>query len=190
MLKLVETFSSVQGEGQNTGINTLFIRLYGCNLACSFCDEPKHTNAELIKEYTVNDIVEMAKESRVRWVCITGGEPTLQDLRPLIGALQAVGLKVQVETNGYNLSNCGNADLITCSPKETTIPEGWDELKIIIPAQEHLLPYLTGKSGVYLQPENYEHTVNMDNVAECLNWLVTYPEFGISVQLHKLLGVE
>jgi len=168
----------------------LFVRLYGCNLACSFCDEPKHTQKDLITEHSIEDIVHMAIEHRTKWVCITGGEPTLHDLRPLIGALQALGCKVQVETNGDNLALAKGADLITCSPKENIIPDGWDELKIIIPAQEHLLPQLVGKQNVYLQPENYEHEVNFDNVKLCIEWLDTYPEFGISVQLHKLLGIE
>ncbi len=189
-MKVVEHFLSIQGEGQNTGRHTLFVRLYGCNLACSFCDEPTHTNKDLVVEMTIEDICNLARESRAGWVCITGGEPTLQDLRPLIGALQSLGFKVQVETNGYNLALCKGADLITVSPKGDAIPNGWDEIKILIPAQEHLLPKLVGKQNVYLQPVNYAYKVNHDHVRECLDWLVTYPEFGLSVQLHKLLGIE
>jgi len=186
---VVEDFVSIQGEGQNTGINTLFIRLYGCNLACPFCDEPKHTASELIIKYTTDDLVRMAKTVGTEWVCISGGEPTLHDLRPLIGALQGAGCKVQVETNGYMLGHCENADLVTCSPKETNLPHGrFDELKIIIPAQEHMLDKCTGI--VYLQPENHEHTVNMDNVERCLALILDNPKYRLSVQLHKLLGVE
>ena len=164
--------------------------MYGCNLACPFCDEPKHKDASLIEETSIDEMVDLAKKNGTKWVCISGGEPTLHDLRPLIGALQGAGFKVQIETNGYMLGHCDTADLVTCSPKEDRIPVGRiDELKIIIPAQEHLLS-LCGDYNTYLQPENYEHEVNMDNVGRCLTLIGGHPEFGLSVQLHKLLGVE
>lgn len=190
MYKIVETFVSIQGEGQNTGVNTLFIRTFGCDMKCPFCDEPKHTDTSLIEYMHIEYIVKMAIDAGVKWVCITGGEPTLNDLRPLIGALQAVELKVQVETNGYNLAMCQNADLITLSPKSTDMPNGrFDEVKIIIPSMQH---YLNSKLGdvVYLQPENYEHEVNFDSVKKCLELIEQNPEYRLSVQLHKLLGVE
>ena len=193
-MKVVETFTAPQGEGQNTGINTTFVRLYGCNLACTFCDEPKHKDASLIQELTLAEIANLAEVERTKWVCITGGEPTLQtDLPDLIDALHTKGLKVQVETNGYDLSRCIFADLITISPKEDLIPDEvwWSELKLIIPAQEHLLPEADKcTKPVYLQPENYEHKVNYANVEKCMELLTIYPQMGISIQLHKVIGCD
>ena len=190
--KIVETFVSLQGEGMLQGTNMLFVRSYGCNLQCPFCDEPKHVNKDLIKEMTQDDIVKLAKESGVRWVCLTGGEPSLRDLNPLIEALQDSDFLVQVETNGLNYKNVEQADIVTCSPKEHHIPEGeWTELKILVPVQLHLLMEALGSSSeVYVQPVNYEHEVNRGNLEECLNVIKAHPQVNLSIQMHKLIGVE
>ena len=191
---IVETFVSVQGEGRLTGTRMLFVRFFGCNLKCSFCDEPKHTQRELIKEMTINDIIDLAKKSKVKWINITGGEPSLNDLRLLIFALQTEGFMVQVESNGWCFEHVSNANYKTCSPKQDLIPKGdWDEYKIVVPAQEQLIDWFLReltRAEVYVQPENYEDKVNMDSVQRCLELMERHPELKLSVQLHKLLGVE
>lgn len=192
MYKIVETFISIQGEGSLQGTNVLFIRTFGCNLSCDFCDEPKHVDKSLIKEYSTDDLVKMAKEAQTGWVCLTGGEPSMQDMNPLIEALQYNGIKVQVETNGLNYDNISLADIKTCAPKGEHVPEGeWTELKILIPVQLPMLQEaLHTDSRVYVQPVNYEHEVNRGNLEHCLEIIDVYPQLGLSVQLHKLLGVE
>ncbi len=100
-LKIAEIFPSLQGEGLRQGEPTLFIRLSGCNLRCSFCDT-KYAWKEG-QEYTADDILEKIKKLRrqfpARWVCITGGEPLLQEIGPLVWGLKKEKFKVQVETN-------------------------------------------------------------------------------------------
>lgn len=92
-LLVSEVFDSIQGEGRETGCQTTFVRLAGCNLSCSWCDtQYAQTGGE---ETTVTDIVARCG----RRVSITGGEPLTQDIGLLIGALSA-GRSVSVETNG------------------------------------------------------------------------------------------
>ena len=99
--KVVETFTSIQGEGSLVGQNMFFIRMHGCDLKCKFCDEPKHKDASLIVEYTAAQLAYKAKKADTKWVCITGGEPSLQNLNPLIYHINGTGFRFQVETNGH-----------------------------------------------------------------------------------------
>jgi 7-carboxy-7-deazaguanine synthase len=105
-----EIFRSLQGEGVSLGVPSIFIRLSGCNLRCSWCDTaytwdfarfPRSQNAG---RFGVDDIVERvtALARNAQNVVITGGEPTLQDLAPLLWALMSEDLSVEIETNGLN----------------------------------------------------------------------------------------
>lgn len=93
MLLVSEVFDSVQGEGLHTGYETTFVRLAGCNLSCAWCDT-QYAQAGGV-ETPVSDIAAKCGQR----VCITGGEPLLQDIEPLIGALDS-RCSVSVETNG------------------------------------------------------------------------------------------
>ncbi len=101
-LKTTEIFASVQGEGLRQGEPTIFVRLAGCNRRCGFCDTKKAWRGG--REVPVDRI--LAEVDRLRggfpaaWVCLTGGEPLAQDVRPLVRGLHEAGLKVQAETNG------------------------------------------------------------------------------------------
>jgi 7-carboxy-7-deazaguanine synthase len=99
-MKLVEIFKSIQGEGKNQGKPSVFIRLAGCNLDCSWCDTP-HSHSEG-KEYDNDKIVNSVDESGCKDVCITGGEPLLQitELRLLLSRLSRLGYAIEIETNG------------------------------------------------------------------------------------------
>ncbi len=107
MHQVVEHFHSIQSEGYHAGRSAYFIRLYGCNLKCDFgngmlCDEPLHTKPDEITSYTTANLADLAKGD---FVVITGGEPSLNNINPLIKALQEKGIYVAVETNGYNYDN-------------------------------------------------------------------------------------
>ena len=92
---LSEIFFSVNGEGLQIGIPMVFIRLSGCNLRCKWCD----TKDSWVQndQVTLDDIVKEVDNYDTEWVCITGGEPLLQDIKPLIKKLQ---YKISLETNG------------------------------------------------------------------------------------------
>ena len=104
-MKVNETFFSVQGEGVYTGLPTVFIRLQGCNLRCTWCDtvyaqDPLAPCKEMTVEDVRGEVMRLGPTSE--WVCITGGEPLYQALEigELVKALHERGRKVEIETNG------------------------------------------------------------------------------------------
>lgn len=126
--RIVEVFESLQGEGINAGRRALFIRFAGCNLKCSFCDEPLHRSKTYLFEGDVKATTKYLTPVLKNWskksgdtslVVFTGGEPSMYNLNKLIDYLQAEGCanELTVESNGYNLRNISKVDLITISPK-------------------------------------------------------------------------
>ena len=99
MLRVVELFTSIQGESTQAGRKCFFIRLEKCNLSCVYCDT-RYANSGG-REMSVADLVAAAGASGVGLVEITGGEPLLQQETPaLCQALLDAGFEVMVETNG------------------------------------------------------------------------------------------
>jgi organic radical activating enzyme len=110
-----EIFTSIQGEGFHMGVPATFIRLQGCTVGCSWCDT-KYTWKKGGRKMVTSYILERVK---TRHVVITGGEPTMYDLDPLIGELRARGKYIQLETSGQRwLKGLLMPDWITWSPKE------------------------------------------------------------------------
>jgi len=105
-----ELFTSIQGEGEVIGMPSHFIRLYRCDLTCSWCDSKytwvRQDQAVEGKDYASMSMEEilawLQKEPRARLVTLTGGEPMLQPLLPLVAALDTRGYQVVVETNGLH----------------------------------------------------------------------------------------
>ena len=96
-MKICEMFRSIQGEGTTIGSITFFIRSVGCNLSCDWCDTKYSRTGGT--EMSVSEIIERTGDERN--VCVTGGEPLLQDdIYELLDALLAEGKKVVLETNG------------------------------------------------------------------------------------------
>lgn len=193
MYKVVETFNSIQGEGRFMGVPATFVRLFGCNLKCYFCDEPKHTNSELVKLMTEEAISQLCKQ---KLVIITGGEPSINDINPLIEYLQDEGHNVAVETNGFSYTNIESADWITLSPKNLSRPQGiWNEVKLLVsqlnePKMVHEIEYWKEKlSDIWVQPINETHEINMGSLIVAMELALKY-DVGLSPQLHKILGVE
>lgn len=100
--KVCEKFISINGEGIKAGQLSVFVRFKGCNLNCSYCDTKwaNEKDAEF-ESMTIEDIVNYIKETSVRNVTLTGGEPLLQPgIAGLIKNLKEIGLNVEIETNG------------------------------------------------------------------------------------------
>jgi 7-carboxy-7-deazaguanine synthase len=98
-LRITETFLSLQGEANAVGWPTFFIRLTGCPLRCRYCDTAYAFHGGEWR--TVARLVDEARESRARHVCVTGGEPLAQ--RPctaLLTVLCDAGFEVSLETSG------------------------------------------------------------------------------------------
>jgi len=103
---VADIFVSVQGEGVYCGQKQLFIRFAGCNLRCSYCDEPAARSGTKAKRLTVRQLLRAAdmllQNNPAGNVSLTGGEPLLYPdfLNKLIPALKRRGLRVHLETNG------------------------------------------------------------------------------------------
>lgn len=97
--KIIEIFSSIQGEGPYVGEEQVFLRFYGCNLDCSFCDEKKK---DFFLEYTSTEVIEKIIRENKETISLTGGEPLTQIefLKEILPALKKKGLKIYLETNG------------------------------------------------------------------------------------------
>ncbi len=97
-----EIFYSLQGETTTAGFPSLFIRLAGCNLKCSYCDTVYARSSSSGKEMTIDSIIKKAESyNNIDHVTITGGEPLLQsNTISLMEQLIKKGYNVQLETNG------------------------------------------------------------------------------------------
>lgn len=100
-MKVSEIFYSVQGEGLNIGMPQIFVRLYGCNLRCSWCDSKYAMEGEY-EELTPARIMTRIEQWPCKAVCITGGEPLVQrdELFKLLKLLRQWNYYVQIFTNG------------------------------------------------------------------------------------------
>jgi len=98
-MEICEIFYSIQGEGVWMGYPTVFVRVSGCNLRCRYCDTTyAYGPGEVM---SIDDVMERVDGFGVRYVCVTGGEPLLQeDTVLLVDRLLKRGYKVSLETNG------------------------------------------------------------------------------------------
>jgi len=102
-LNLSEEFVGIQGEGPYAGKVTYFVRTFGCNLHCAYCDT-KYASDGMNYYAQTDEIASRVVKTAVEHVCITGGEPLLQfeSVVALIERLQFVGRlsSISIETNG------------------------------------------------------------------------------------------
>ena len=117
-IKVSEIFTSFQGEGPYIGTPATFLRLYGCNLNCPWCD----TDISTYEMLSVDDVAEILMTqmefNNINLLVITGGEPTLQmeEIKRLIKELPE-GIKIQLETNGSIFEYLPEVEYVI-SPKE------------------------------------------------------------------------
>ncbi len=135
--KINEMFETIQGEGSFTGQPSIFIRLQGCPVGCSWCDT-KHTwEVELSDEVTKEKMLAKSQETpqwsnlsvtqikalvteqgyKAKHIVITGGEPCMVDLTSLCNAFEEIGYSTQVETSGTFEILVSNKCWVTVSPK-------------------------------------------------------------------------
>lgn len=100
MLRIHSIFRSIQGEGQLIGVPMAFVRVAGCPLRCSWCDTEDARSAQGDK-MSVDQVIEEIEKTRLRYVCLTGGEPLAQNESiTLMNGLLNRGYFVQLETSG------------------------------------------------------------------------------------------
>ena len=100
MLYYDEIFLSIQGESSDTGLPCIFVRLFGCPIGCSYCDQPQTPSQR--KKISIENIIKKVQSYKgVKYVCITGGEPLIHDeCIPIVLELLHLGYKVSIETSG------------------------------------------------------------------------------------------
>ena len=203
-LKISEIFASVQGEGLRLGEPTLFIRLSGCNLQCPFCDTQYAW--EKGEQMSIEQIVDRVKQLRSRfaaeWVCLTGGEPLVQNVENLALRLKVEHLKTQVETNG-TIYRTLPVDWYTVSPK----PEKYQfqpeyktkakEIKLVVVKNldfeiiQKIREAFPNRTPILLQPEsNLEWSMlkAYDLLKRAVNTGIE--NVRLSLQLHKIFRLQ
>lgn len=100
LLAVSEIFYSLDGEGPRAGLPAVFVRLFGCNLLCNYCDT-RYASETLGRVMEVEEIVQEVQAFRCPNVTLTGGEPLLQKYSAaLVRRLAESGMSVFAETNG------------------------------------------------------------------------------------------
>lgn len=189
-----EIFYSLQGEGYFSGTPSLFIRFSGCNLKCGFCDTQHQHGTEMKEE----DIVERARACKAQHVVITGGEPSLQLTESLVDKLHEIGKYVAIETNGTHLLP-ENVDWITLSPKDAFVTG--TQSKIVLKRCNELKLVFTGApladysmidvAHYFLQPcDMGNEAKNKEILEDTINYCLAHPQWHLSLQMHKLIGVR
>ncbi|MDZ4369650.1 MAG: 7-carboxy-7-deazaguanine synthase [Afipia sp.] len=204
-----EIFLTLQGEGAHAGRTAVFCRFSGCNLwtgreqdradaVCKFCDTDfVGMDGTLGGRYAnADDLASAIAEQWVgpqdhRYTVLTGGEPLLQIDPALIDALHARGFTIAVETNGTIAAPPG-LDWICVSPKagsELVIRKG-HELKLVYPQEENTPEDFAGLEfeRFSLQPMDGPDIAQSTQAA--IAYCLRHPQWRLSVQTHKTLGIR
>lgn len=194
MYKVNEIFYSLQGEGRWMGRPAVFVRMSGCNLKCPFCD----TDFRGYREMSADDILSKCLEEggECRFIVLTGGEPSLQVDEQLIATLHQAGYYLSMETNGTHAIPEG-IDWVTCSPKVDFTEGGElvvrkvDELKLIFDGEHEVSDHGIACIFRYLQPCDVGNdSRNYLILSECIKYIKAHPEWQLSVQMHKIVGIR
>lgn len=123
-MKITEIFHSIQGEGRLAGMPSVFVRTWGCNLKCPWCDTKHAWLGSATSKLTPDSIVRQVAEYKLSRHCvITGGEPMIQkSVKSLAAKLSALGKHVTIETNATIAPGNVNCDLASLSPKIMDLP--------------------------------------------------------------------
>lgn len=206
--KIKEAFYTLQGEGAQAGRAAVFLRFTGCNLwsgreedrhdaVCKFCDTDfigtDGTNGGRYTQVQCATLVQgLWPGGGTPYVVCTGGEPLLQLDEPLITELQSRGFEVAVETNG-TVPVPASIDWVCVSPKANApllVTKG-DELKLVYPqtepeAQPDHFTQLAF-THFFLQPKD---EVGQDNTPATVTYCLAHPQWRVSLQTHKIMGIE
>ncbi|UXH78448.1 7-carboxy-7-deazaguanine synthase [Roseateles amylovorans] len=205
-----EMFYTLQGEGAQAGRAAVFCRFAGCNLwsgreqdrgaaVCNFCDTDfVGTDGQGGGKFPT--ALALADAIAAKWpsgqpgrpyVVCTGGEPLLQLDAPLIEALHARGFEVAVETNGTQPAPEG-LDWICVSPKadaELVLTRG-HELKLVYPQPLAPPERFAGLAfdNFFLQP--MDSVLQKQNTKAAVAYCMAHPQWRLSIQMHKVVGID
>jgi len=208
MYKVKEIYYTIQGEGFHAGRPAVFCRFSGCNLwsgrevdrekaICTFCDTNFWgTDGINGGKYTASELAEKIKslwpvDHESLFVVCTGGEPALQMDENLIHVFHDYGFEIAIETNG-TVELVDGIDWICVSPKADTeiIVKTGGELKLVYPQIENQpLDFLhLDFKHFYLQPLDDKN--QSENIRKTIEYCLANPQWKLSVQTHKFLGID
>ncbi|MGD0192917.1 MAG: 7-carboxy-7-deazaguanine synthase [Rhizomicrobium sp.] len=205
-----EIYYTLQGEGARTGRAAVFLRFAGCNLwsglerdrgkaVCRFCDTD-FVGTDGVGGGRFADAAALAEAVREKWrkesratpyVVCTGGEPLLQLDAALIVALHGAGFEVGIETNG-TIAPPHGIDWICVSPKANAdlVVTSGNELKLVYP-QTGAPPERYAALAFdtfFLQP--MDNPTRDDNTRAATEYCLAHPQWRLSLQTHKLIGIR
>lgn len=210
MYAVKEIYYTLQGEGANVGRAAVFCRFAGCNmwsgreedrargLSCSRWCDTDFFGTDGPGGGRFASPTELAAAVRSLWpgasgrplVVCTGGEPLLQLDGPLVGAFHAAGMEVAIETNGTRPAP-RDIDWICVSPKSETelVLRAGHELKLVFPQPGAPPEQFTGLDfrHFFLQPMDGPALAR--NTALAVAYCRAHPQWRLSLQTHKLLGI-
>ena len=208
-LPVVECFHSLQGEGKHAGRSAYFIRLASCKVGCPWCDTKHSWNPELHPQQSLIDLstqTAKAQKEGAAFVVITGGEPLHHNLDNLCKEIRKSTLNqenksipIHLETSGIDMLS-GNPDWITLSPKPHSPPRldnllSCQELKVVIQNAEDLhfaknmADLITNNGKIRPQLFLQAGWENEEGQALAVNFVKNNPDWRLSMQTHKWLGV-
>jgi len=201
-----EIFPTLQGEGMQAGRRAVFLRFAGCNLwsgreadradaQCSFCDTDfvgldGENGGRYEAEALAARVAALWGEAERRLVVITGGEPMLQLDAALIEALHGHGFEIAVESNGTLPAPAG-IDWLCISPKAGTdvVQRRGDELKLVWPQAGIDPAKLLGWDFRHFLIQPMDCAEADAARAAAIAYVLGHPQWRLSLQTHKLLGL-
>jgi organic radical activating enzyme len=194
---VMEQFQTLQGEGVYAGHSAYFIRLGGCDVGCVWCDVKDSWNASAHPQLELSDILSLVEKSPSLIIVITGGEPTMHDLGPLCEGIHKLGKRTHIETAATNPIT-GSFDWICISPKKFK-----DVLPSELPLAHELKVIIFNKSD-FEWAQQFETQVNKDCaltiqpewskqdklMPQIIDFVENHPNWRLSLQTHKYLGIE
>ena len=207
MYAIKEIYKTIQGEGAQAGRAAVFVRFSGCNLwsgrekhresaVCNFCDTDfVGTNGVNGGNYSATQIAQIILEiwgtSFNKLIVFTGGEPMLQLDETLIKICQENGFETAIETNG-TIPIDFHIDWICVSPKEGSelVVKKGNELKVVFPQIGQNLNYFLNLDFDHLFLQPMDSHEKKDNTAKTIQYCLENPQWKLSIQQHKLLGID
>jgi organic radical activating enzyme len=192
-LNVNDIFYSLQGEGGRQGEASIFVRLTRCNLACDFCD----TDFEDGKDWTPEQIRAYIHSVPCRWIVWTGGEPTLQLTDPVLAYFKREGYRQAIESNGLRKLS-GLLDYTVVSPKGIAdyakrVNPRVNEVRIPVRENDRLpsIDSLPRADFYFLSPVvTADWRTTRANTDYCVAQIKQNPQWRLSLQLHKLIGID
>ena len=203
-LKVNEIFYSLQGESSYVGLPTIFIRLTGCPMRCSYCDTEYAFNVG--KNLTIDQILESIDKYKTKNVTVTGGEPLAQkECWDLLTILCDKKYEVSLETGGaISISKIDERVKIILDIKTPTSGEDknnyWDNLKLIKPTDEIKFVVTDRKDYIWAKEILFREKLNEKALVlispaygdidpkELADWILQdHLPVRFQIQLHKVI---